>query len=192
MKKVSVYEGLNDKYYREELPNIIEGIKNGESKNLVDEIRSYFAAGKKEQAEEAMKKLKWFTPSGILDEELCGDPILEYAGLVTIEIAAHAPDLHKLIYMIEAITTTYCWFHSLDVNKITILVAVDSDSCDHESAFFRVGNFYAEALDKQVEPGFIFITKPCYFSYSPHLYLNPNCAKFEIFPDEYYYEPSND
>jgi len=194
MKIVSVYEALNDKYYREDLTNIIEEIKNGEYKNLVEEIRRFFAAGKMEQAEEAMKRLPWFTPSCILDEELCGDPILEYAGLVTIEIdGVYAPTAQKLFNMIESIKSTFCWFQSLDVNRITILAAVASDSWDHEDAFSRVGNFYARALDKKVEPGFINITKPCYFSYSPYLYLNPNCEKFEIFPDdEYYSEPSND
>lgn len=189
MIKVSVYNCILDKYFIEDITEVIKEIKNGEHKNLVEEIRNLSSSLKFEQADSALNRLPWFIPAGVLNEELCGDMILEYSGLVAVEVVdVYSPDAQELIDIIESITTTYCWFQSVDPTRITILVAVNSDSMNHEIAFLQVAEFYSKALGRHILPEFRYITKPVFFSYSPLLYHNPNCESFNVRKD---YEMSN-
>lgn len=185
MKLVSVFDQMNDMHYQESLEDILTEIKNGKHKILVEEIRILVAAGKKKEVEIVMKKLPWFLISGIFDEDPDEEAIKEYSGYVTLELEdIDYINAQELIQKIESIATTYSWFQSLDENRITIIVPVNSDVYSHKVAFSQVADYYESIIGKKVDRIFQRITKPCYFSYCPQLFLNPNCEEFAVLLDD--------
>jgi len=185
MIKVSIYDRNLDMYFIQDLQEVINEIKNGRYKILVKEIRNLMAAGKREQAESAMKKLPWFLISGIFDEDPDEEAIKEYSGYITLELEEiDYKNVQELIQKIESIATTYSWFQSLDENRITIIVPVNSDVYSHEVAYSQVADYYESIIGKKVDRIFQRITKPCYFSYCPQLFLNPNCKEFAVLLDD--------
>ena len=183
MKNISIYDDLNDIYHVDSLESVLRDIKDGFYEPIVSEIRKLVEGGNMKQVEELKRKLPIFFFAGVVDPEFVGDPIKEYSGLVAFEIVGIDKSAEKLIRDIESITTTYCWFQSLDLTRITILVKVDSESYDYEQAFDHVTKFYYEVLGKKIESSFISITKPCFVSFCPDLYYNPDCDAFEIEPE---------
>lgn len=78
------------------------------------------------------------------------------------------------------IDTTLCCFISPSGDGLKIIIPIDSEKEHHEWATTRVMENYSKQLGIKIDPSGTDISRLCYYSYDPNIYVNKNAKTFEI------------
>ena len=166
--RVSIAASLFDsKIHEIGVDKALERIKNGNSKDRVEEVRS----GKKD----AKKQLPVVLFSGMFEQRKdsslkkhSGFIVLDFDNLTDVEYAKTklATDEHS-----------YATWISPSGNGVKVLVRVTNPE-HHESHFRALEKYYDKAYGLEIDSTGKNTSRACYESYDPSIVINKDCKKF--------------
>ncbi|MFB9864320.1 VapE domain-containing protein [Rufibacter immobilis] len=185
MKTVSLFKNFNQITEDNPLEGILQEIRTGAYRSQVEAVRSFLLQDRKEEYERAKKSLPAFTPSGRYMEGRKQENLRVYSGVVALDLDKLSDEelaLAKKTVIAEPIT--YAAFTSPSGNGLKVLVRVDSGAAAHKQAYRQVKRHYAKLLGLKIDESGSDVTRLCFVSWDPHLYLNPGAAVFPVMQQE--------
>ncbi|MDX8338767.1 DUF3987 domain-containing protein [Draconibacterium sp. IB214405] len=175
--KVTRYGYFGDVGNEVDLEDILKAIKNGQFKEEIEHLRSI---KDKEEYGELKKQLPHFTPSGTFDGRRKENSLSSYNSVIILDIDKLEGDELFVRDRAGMMENTYAAFLSPGGQGVKILVKVDTDSESHRYAFDQVASLYEEALGIEVDQSGKDISRACFVSYDPKLYINENALEFQV------------
>jgi len=103
----------------------------------------------------------------------------EYSGLLILDIdKLSSSQLSNIKQTAQGIAFTYCVFTSPSGNGLKILVKINSSQDHHKLVFNQVKKYYESVLNVNIDPSGKDITRLCFFSWDPNIYINNNAQVF--------------
>ena len=161
------------------ITNVFDAIKGGEYAKEIDTYRDVLNHDKS-LADNYKKELPCFTVSGCFNEKRSASYLETYNPLIHLDYDLKNENKAKeIVALANKIPFTYCSFISPSFG-VKIFVRTDSNESNHNNCFNQLSDFYDGILqvvsDRQVKD----ITRLCFVSDDPNLFLNQNSAKFLI------------
>jgi hypothetical protein len=150
-------------------------------KKEVEEIRSLFAQGKKDEADGKKKQLLAFTPSAVFTEKR-QMPFLEmYSGFVHLDFdKLNSEQLQTAFAIICKIPYTALCFISPSGNGLKVFIEVNTELEHHDIAYQQVQKYYEDATGLKVDPSCKDVTRLCFMSHDPEAYRTIQNEKFVV------------
>lgn len=162
---------------------ILERIKNGSSKDLVKRIRT---EKDKTERNELKKKLPAICFSGVFTKR-SDNSITSHSGLICLDFDGYEKQKNMLEAK-EALTKNkyvYSVFISPSGNGLKVIVKIPQDIDNHVNYFNSLENhFNSPHFDKAVKN----ISRVCYESYDPLIYINENSSVWDKIEEKEYAE----
>ena len=162
---------------------ILERVKDGSSKELVKKIR---AEKNKAERNEIKKNLPAVCFSGTFNKRN-DSSIIEHSGLICLDFDGYEKQ-KDLLQDKEAISKdkyTYSVFISPSGNGLKVLVKIPQDVDNHVNYFNSLENHYnSDYFDKTCKN----ISRVCYESYDPLIFVNENSSIWETIEEVEYKE----
>ncbi len=162
---------------------ILERVKDGSSKELVKKIR---AEKNKAERNEIKKNLPAVCFSGTFNKRN-DSSIIEHSGLICLDFDGYEKqkDLLQDKESISKDKYTYSVFISPSGNGLKVLVKIPQDVDNHVNYFNSLENHYnSDYFDKTCKN----ISRVCYESYDPLIYINENSSIWETIEEVEYKE----
>ena len=158
----------------------LDRIKNGNSKEIVEEIRS-----NKNNKNDLKKRLPSILFSGnfphrkkdALPLEHSGLIVLDIDGLKKSDISSHKSDICGDKY-------TFACFTSPSGTGLKVLVKIPKDIKRHGSYFLALEKYYMQSLLIKIDASGKNIGRVCYESFDPAIYINSDSELFKEYLDE--------
>jgi hypothetical protein len=111
--------------------------------------------------------------------------LAEYSNLIILDIdKLSADDLKTASNLANQDEFTYASFISPSGNGLKILVKIDTPKTEHKESFLAVQDHYEKLLNLEIDKSGKDITRLCFYSFDPNLYLNENAAVFTNEPKQ--------
>ncbi|MBU4154413.1 MAG: PriCT-2 domain-containing protein, partial [Proteobacteria bacterium] len=180
MAEVSIFKGFNKVVADREFTAIAETIRNGTYRKEIDKLRNLLSSGKEKEYSEQKKKLPAFTPSGKYEGGRKPALLQSYTGIIVLDVDKTNEQTAEIKNKATHILYTYCCFISPGGNGLKIFVRVNSGASQHLQYFNVLKKYYEKCLNIEVDPSGKDITRLCFLSSDPELYLNPDAKVFTI------------
>lgn len=162
-----------------EIRQVLECIKKGSWKKKIDPIRQAFDNNELEQANSLKMALPAFTPSGTFNERRKKENIDSYSGLLHLDYDK-VEDVESLKEIIVKIPFTYSAFISPSGKGLKVLVKTDAILERHTEFFNALRSHYDRIVGLESDRSVKDVTRLCFVSYDPELYLNESSKIFNI------------
>lgn len=150
-------------------------------KKQVEEIRSLFAQGKKEEAQALKQLLPAFTPSATFKEKRLLPNMEQYSGFIHLDFDKLQPQQLKTAFeTVSELPFTFLCFRSPSGNGLKVFVEVNTGTEHHEIAYRQVKEYYEKATGLKADEKCKDITRLCFVSHDPDLYKNISNQKFLV------------
>lgn len=181
MKDVTVFKNYSTPIEVKNLSMIIDEIQNGKFKTEVEEIRQLYKTENKTEADNKKKKLLGFTPSATFKTVRKAHLSDSYTGFIILDLdKLSASELERVNKMARVCDYTYCCFISPSGNGLKILVQVDSELEHHTIAYNQIADYYEQALEIELDRSGKDVSRLCFYSYDPDLFLNSEAVIFSV------------
>ena len=171
----TIFKNFNEVSEQKDILKILEDIKSGTYKNAITYLRKSLADNKKEAAERAKKSLPAFTPSATFKGGRKMEFLQQYNGIIVLDIdKLEKEKLQQCKTKIRMDDFVFASFVSPSGNGLKIFVKVSSDKEQHKETFLELQLYFEELLQVEIDKSGKDITRLCFFSYDPELYLNEN------------------
>lgn len=166
---ITYFKSINetDQPFYVDVSVALERIKDGKSKNLVEEIRS---AGSKEQRNVLKKGLPSILFSGKFSRR-SDNAIMEHSGIICIDFDGFKDNESLQVKRDQLCGDkfSYAVFTSPSGDGIKVLVRIPKDETNHKNYFLALEKYYnCEEFDKSCKN----VSRVCYESYDPDIYVN--------------------
>lgn len=189
MKKVTVYSGFTKSLEDITLDDFLGQIKNGTYSEMVLKVRQLLKEGKKEKAQLTKKQLRAVTISAIYLGGRKEEFMTEYQGTLVIDIDDITPqELTRIKELVNADVHTYASFESPGGGLKVIVMVTDKDNGlpltiheikdFHKQMYNHVMEYYQRLTGTKIDVSGKDITRLCFFSYDPEMYLNHGAIPF--------------
>ncbi len=179
--KSTIFKNFNEVTEQKDILKILSDIKTGVYQNAITYLRKSLADDKKEAAERAKKSLPAFTPSAAFNGGRKMEFLTNYNALMVLDIDKLEKDkLQQCKTKIRMEDFVFASFVSPSGNGLKIFVKVSSDKEQHKQTFLELQRYFEELLEVEIDKSGKDITRLCFFSSDPELYLNENA---EVFTD---------
>lgn len=183
MKIINIYRNINGTEMKSiDISLILNYIKNGRWQTQVDEIRDLINRNENEKASDLKKTLPAFTPSGTFNERRKKENIDSYSGLLHLDYDK-VKDIESLKEIIVKIPYTYSAFISPSGNGLKVIVNTDTLLKNHTEAFNALRSYYDGIVGLESDRAVKDVTRLCFVSYDPRLYLNETSEIFSYLND---------
>ena len=177
--KSTIFKNFNEVTEQKDILKILSDIKTGVYQNAITYLRKSLADDKKEAAERAKKSLPAFTPSATFNGGRKMEFLTNYNALMVLDIdKLEKEKLQKCKTKIRMDDFVFASFVSPSGNGLKIFVKVSSDKVQHKETFLELQRYFEELLQVEIDKSGKDITRLCFFSYDPELYLNENAETF--------------
>ena len=177
---VSIFEGFNKPIEDKGLLQILTDIREGLYKDGVEKVRSAFKLEGKEIADKLKRQLLAFTPCALFRGGRKIEFLISYSQFLVLDLDDLNELLEPTFANIASCPITYSCFRSPGGNGLKILVEVTSHREHHDHAFGQVANYFEKLLQVSIDRSGKDITRLCFMSYDPAIYINPQHQKFEV------------
>lgn len=160
-----------------DIQKVLEQIKTGLWKNKIDEIQYHIKNGNKSKAGYIKNGLPAFTISATFKGGRKKENFDTYTNLLHLDYD-HIDNVKELKAKVIDIPYTYAAFISPSGNGLKVFVKSDNTFSTHEYAFNALGSHYDEIVGVDSDRNVKDITRLCYVSYDPDLYLNESADVF--------------
>ena len=184
---VTVFQKLSLVAGQSPIAQLLEGIKNAAFSPSVDPLRKMVREGRTAEYAKAKKKLAAFTPSGRFEGGRKMEYLVEYTGLVVLDIDKLSEDaLKKAKALVAACVYTFACFVSPSGYGLKVLVRVSTGVDRHKETFLGLQKFYSVLTGVEIDPSGKDVTRLCFVSVDPELYLNEDALVYTpvTTPDE--------
>ena len=177
--KSTIFKNFNEVTEQKDILKILSDIKTGVYQNAITYLRKSLADNKTEAAERAKKSLPAFTPSATFNGGRKMEFLTNYNGLMVLDIdKLEKEKLQQCKTKIRMDDFVFASFVSPSGNGLKIFVKVSSDKEQHKEIFLELQKYFEELLQVEIDKSGKDITRLCFFSYDPELYLNENAEVF--------------
>ncbi|WP_332019017.1 VapE domain-containing protein [Kaistella sp.] len=177
--KSTIFKNFNEVIENKDILKILDDIKNGTYRNAITYLRKSLAEDKKEAAERAKKSLPAFTPSATFKGGRKMEFLTNYNALVVMDIDKITKE--KLTESKEKLQNNefvFAAFTSPSGNGLKVFVKVATDKTEHKETFLKLQAYFENLLQLEIDKSGKDITRLCFFSWDPDLYLNENSKEF--------------
>ena len=176
--KISLYKTCRSKTNSEvSLIGLMHSIKDGDYEKFITELRGI--EDKKNRQEYKAKYLPAFTWCGTFNGGHAVSNLHSYNQIVGLDYD-NVKDTKALKESLSSIDTSHVVFISPGGEGLKVLVKVNSNASCHEKAFEIVNNYYKEITGMESDNSVKDISRLCYVSWDPELYLEENSKVFDI------------
>jgi len=179
MTPLSIFENFNNVVGNRSFEVIAEGIRSGKVKDQVVALRKLLEDGNQKEYSQRKKQLPAFTPSGRFEGGRKPEFLQEYSRLIILDVDK-VENLPEIKEKASHCPYTYSCFVSPGGNGLKILVKTDNSVTKHREAFLAVKSYYEKLLGLSIDPSGKDVTRLCFFSWDPELFLNPESETFNI------------
>tara|TARA_R100001510_G_C7654188_1_gene212810 strand:- start:34 stop:2388 length:2355 start_codon:yes stop_codon:yes gene_type:complete len=166
---ITYFKTINDtdKPYHIDIDRAIDRIRNGSSRDLIEQIR---LEKEKDSRNELKKQLPAICFSGTFSSRRDSD-IIEHSGIMCLDFDGFTSKDSLNSKRLEVIEDpyTYCVFTSPSGDGLKVLVRIPFDAKNHKKYFKALETYYnCEEFDTSCKN----ISRVCYESYDPDLFVN--------------------
>ena len=184
---VTIFKDIRDTEtpYHVPISTVIERIREGKSKELVTDIRK---EKNKERRNELKKNLPSICFSGKFSKR-ADNSILEHSGLICLDFDGYEKQKDMIQDKDKMMRDkyTYCVFISPSGNGLKVLVKIPNDAENHIRYFQSLEKYYnSPRFDTTTKN----LSRVCYESYDPLIYVNENSTTWEKLEEPEYREVS--
>ncbi len=177
--KSTIFKNFNEVTEQIDILKILSDIKTGVYQNAITYLRKSLADDKKEAAERAKKSLPAFTPSATFNGGRKMEFLTKYNGLMVLDIdKLDKEKLQQCKTKIQMDDFVFASFVSPSGNGLKIFVKVSSGKEQHKETFLELQRYFEELLSVEIDKSGKDITRLCFMSFDPELYLNENAEVF--------------
>jgi hypothetical protein len=156
---------------------VIEHIKIGHWKNKIEKIRNLFETNELEDAKKIKDELPAFTVSATFKETRKKENVETYTGLLHLDYDK-IDNVDLLKEKVKSIPFTFSAFVSPSGKGLKVFVNTDAVLDTHTDAFNSLRSYYDEILGVVSDRSIKDVTRLCFVSYDPNLYLNETSEIF--------------
>lgn len=179
--KSTIFKNFNEPTETKDILKILDDIKTGVYRNAITYLRKSLADNKTEAAERAKKSLPAFTPSATFKGGRKMEFLTNYNALVVLDIDKIAPEkLAECKSILNSNEFVFSYFVSPSGNGLKIFVKVDSGKDEHKYAFLVLQKYFEELLQVEIDKSGKDITRLCFCSFDPELFVNENSEVFFV------------
>lgn len=187
-KLITIFKDIKDTdtpFYRD-VDFVLDRIKNGSSKELIAGIRKQ---KEKEERNELKKKLPSICFSGKFSKR-ADNSIIEHSGLICLDFDGFQKQKELIEYKEKMIKDkyTYSVFISPSGNGLKVLVKIPNDAENHVNYFKSLQKHYNSTYFDATSKN---LSRVCYESYDPLIYINNNSNLWETIEETDYKEIIN-
>jgi archaellum biogenesis ATPase FlaH len=175
-KRVSFYRNFGDKGENVKLSEILEAIKTEAYKERILMLRSL---GDDEYGK-AKRSLPHFTPSGIFKEGRKSDNLIDYSKIMVLDIDKIGDNTKIIRNKASQFDCVMAAFLSPSGKGVKILIYTDASAKNHEQVFNNVVEFFERKLEVKIDTSGKDISRACFVSWDPDMYINEDCGQFHI------------
>ena len=181
MSSASIFKNYVHLVEHKSIIVITKDIKEGKYKEQVEAILKLIAEGQEEEADKLKKQLLAFTPSGTFENGRKAELLTQYSEYVILDLDDLNPvQLVEAKKIVALAPYTFAVFISPSGNGLKIIVAVNSKAEHHKLAFQQVSDYYAQALQVEVDSSGKDVSRLCFMSYDPDCFRNINAEPFNV------------
>ena len=182
---VTIFKDIKntDTPFHIDVHKILGRIRDGKSKDLVTQIRKEKDKGERN---ELKKKLPSICFSGKFSKR-ADNSLLEHSGLICLDFDGYTKqkDMIQDKEKMMKDKYTFCVFISPSGNGLKVLVKIPNDAENHVKYFQSLENYYNSNHFDTTSKN---ISRVCYESYDPLIYLNENSTVWETIEETEYRE----
>ncbi|WP_374363896.1 VapE domain-containing protein [Cloacibacterium sp.] len=177
--KSTIFKNFNEVTEQKDILKILSDIKTGVYQNAITYLRKSLADNKKEAAERAKKSLPAFTPSATFNGGRKMEFLTNYNALMVLDVdKLEKEKMQQCKTKIRMEDFVFASFVSPSGNGLKIFVKVSTDKEQHKETFLELQRYFEELLEVEIDKSGKDITRLCFFSYDPELYVNENAETF--------------
>ena len=179
MSKINYFDSVKGSQFKKvEVQEVLQKIENGHWKDQINDIRYHVKNGSSIEASEIKGNLPAVTISATFKERRKIGFVDKYSGLLHLDYDK-LEDIEEVKANLISIPYTYSAFISPSGNGVKVLVKCDSDISTHTTAFNNLRGYYDKIVGVESDKSVKDITRLCYVSYDPDLYLNETSEVFK-------------
>lgn len=183
--KSSIFKNFNEVTETKDILKILNDIQTGVYQNAITYLRKSLADDKKEAAERAKKSLPAFTPSATFKGGRKMEFLTNYNALVVLDIDKITPEkLKESKSILTENPFVFSCFTSPSGNGLKIFVKVDGKQDDHKENFLKLQRYFEELCSVEIDKSGKDITRLCFFSSDPEIFINENSSVFAENPKQ--------
>ena len=176
--KISLYKTCRSKTNSEvSLMGLIHSIKHGDYEELVTELRKI--VDKKTRQEFKAKHFPAFTWCGTFNGGHEKSKLNRYNQIVGLDYD-YVKDIKALKESLSSVDASHVVFISPGGEGLKLFVKVNSEANSHEKAFEILNNYYKDITGMESDNSVKDISRLCYVSWDPDLYLKEDSKVFDI------------
>lgn len=178
MQKINFLDSVKGSQLKKvELQEVLQQIQNGYWKKQIDEFRYQLQYGNNNEAEKIKINLPGIIISATFKERRRKDYVESYTGLLHLDYDK-LENVEEVKTNLINIPYTYTAFISPSGNGVKVLVKCNNDISNHEEAFNGLRDYYDKIVGVESDRAVKDITRVCFMSYDPNLYLNQDSEVF--------------
>ena len=183
--KSTIFKNFNEVTEQKDILKILSDIKTGVYQNAITYLRKSLADNKKEAAERAKKSLPAFTPSATFNGGRKMEFLTNYNALMVLDIdKLEKEKMQQCKTKIRMEDIVFASFVSPSGNGLKIFVKVSTDKEQHKETFLKLQRYFEELLEVEIDKSGKDITRLCFFSSDPEIFINENSQVFSVNPRE--------
>ncbi|MDA9602383.1 DUF3987 domain-containing protein [Flavobacteriaceae bacterium] len=159
-----------------DISSVFEKIKSGVVRRQIDLIRWNTYKDIKNILKE---QLPSFTVSATFNDRRIKENIKDYNGLIHLDYDG-VDNPEQLKDEVSKLETTYCAFISPSGNGLKVFIKTNGTLEYHESSFNQLRKIYDTYVGIESDRSVKDVTRLCYASNDPYLYLNNNSIVFDV------------
>ena len=179
MEKINFLKSVKELQFKKmEVQKVLQQIQKGHWKKQINDIRYHVKNGNKNEAVKIKSNLPCMTISATFKERRKKDYLESYTGLLHLDYDK-LENAEEVKTNLISIPYTYSAFISPSGNGVKVLVWSDNAMSSHEVAFNSLREYYDKIVNVESDSSVKDITRLCYISYDPDLYLNKTSEIFK-------------
>jgi len=184
---VTIFKNFHTPSGDRTLLEALRQIRQGQYKPEITHLREVLQDGKKQKYDKLKRTMPAFTPCGTFKDRRTLKHLAAYNQFIILDIDNISSSPGKIVnkmavdqlkHQAESIEYTYSCFISPSGKGMKILVKANSTHQYHQLAFNQVKDHYEKELHIEIDKSGKDISRLCFFSYDPDLYLNKEAKIF--------------
>jgi hypothetical protein len=178
---VSVYKEFKYNLGERNLIDVLQEIKSDKYQSEVNSIRYALHKGDEKTADEIKSSLNGFTMSGTFGTSRTKANLNTYSQIIGLDFD-HIPvtELYTLVKLINDCKYTFASFISPSGEGIKVFIKINSNATQHTTAYNQVATFYKNLSGYDFDAKCKDITRLCFVSYDPEIYIKEDATIFEV------------
>jgi hypothetical protein len=174
------------------LSTILNHIRQGTDKELVENYRQLLRDGKDDWADQLLLHMQHFTPAGCYLATRTIDNLMHYTRLVMLEARPmRESEIEETKKAVIKEQYTFACFRNLAGNALVVLVPVETEAHQHLRTYNRVHQYFSETVGLSLTSAGFRVTDVCFHSYDPDAFIDLDAMPFPLQPPPAAFPPAS-